>query len=80
MLRLADGVTAEDALASIANGEQPEGEELEFFGVVGPGQEMTFDYDLDAGSYVIACFIPDLENGGVPHVAEGMVHAFTVTA
>jgi hypothetical protein len=40
--------------------------------VVGPGQSQTLTYSLPAGTYVEACFFPDLQTG-MPHAMMGMV-------
>lgn len=41
-------------------------------GVLSPSQEMTFDYSLPKGNYVLACFWPDASMKGMPHVYMGM--------
>ena len=41
------------------------------------GGTATSTQDLEAGSYLLACLIPDAT--GVPHVAQGMLREFTVT-
>ena len=41
-------------------------------GVVSPSQEMTFDYSLPKGNYVLTCFWPDASMGGMPHAFMGM--------
>lgn len=44
---------------------------------VAPGGVEAIDADLEPGSYVAVCVIPDAQ--GVPHAAKGMVKPFTVT-
>jgi len=34
--------------------------------------------DLDEGRYAALCFVPDPDNGGVPHAMEGMIAVFDV--
>ncbi len=41
-----------------------------------PGVSQTGTVNLDAGTYVLICFIPNAE--GVPHFALGMVRELTV--
>jgi len=41
-------------------------------GVTGPGLSMTFDYNLPKGNYVLLCFWPDADMGGMPHAFMGM--------
>ena len=38
-----------------------------------PGRSMTVNYDLPAGQYVVMCFFPDPEMGGMPHALMGML-------
>jgi uncharacterized cupredoxin-like copper-binding protein len=45
---------------------------------VAPGATVSSTQVLTPGSYLMACFIPDPADN-VPHVAKGMVQAFTVT-
>jgi len=47
-------------------------------GSVGPSQSATVILNLDAGSYVLVCIIPDAN--GVPHMAKGMALPITVAA
>ncbi len=49
-------------------------------GVVSPSQEMTFDYSLPKGNYVLACFWPDASMGGMPHAFMGMSRPIKVVA
>ena len=45
--------------------------------ILQPGQRQSLTTKLDAGTYVVLCFIPT-EGEGVPHVAKGMVNSFEV--
>ena len=38
-----------------------------------PGRQMTMDYELPAGQYVLLCFFPDPKMKGMPHAMMGMV-------
>jgi hypothetical protein len=42
-------------------------------GTISAGRSLTADYDLPAGQYVIMCFFPDPEMGGMPHSLMGML-------
>ncbi|HEX7354638.1 MAG TPA: hypothetical protein VF288_07370 [Mycobacteriales bacterium] len=44
--------------------------------IVGPGLSVTVVSHLDAGHYVVVCFLPGPD--GMPHVAMGMIGEFTV--
>jgi hypothetical protein len=41
-------------------------------GVVSPGHEMAMRYDLPRGHYVMICWWPDADMGGMPHAFMGM--------
>ncbi len=43
-----------------------------------PGVTVYYPLTLQAGDYVLACFIPSLSHGGEPHAALGMVRQLTV--
>lgn len=83
LLRLPEGLTLDDLLAALAEGEAagppPPGlESAGGVGVLAPGGASTAQVNLEEGDYALVCFIPDAN--GVPHVALGMAQAFTVTA
>jgi hypothetical protein len=46
-------------------------------GTISPGQTGWYVTDLEPGTYVALCFVPDRESG-MPHVMMGMVQVFTV--
>ena len=48
-------------------------------GTLSPGRSMTVDYDLPAGQYVVMCFFPDPEMGGMPHALMGMLEMIHLT-
>jgi hypothetical protein len=59
-------------------GEPPIDESRSFStAVVDGGVRQAVELDLDAGRYVLICFIPD-RKGGPPHVAKGMISEATV--
>jgi hypothetical protein len=59
-------------------GEPPIDESRSFStAVVGGGVQQSVELDLDAGKYVLICFVPD-RKGGPPHVAKGMIAEATV--
>ncbi len=47
-------------------------------GVISPGQSMTFRYHLRPGKYVLLCWWPDAEMGGMPHAFMGMYRRLIV--
>ena len=47
-------------------------------GVVSPGHSATFRYDVPKGDYVMLCFWPDAEMGGMPHAFMGMHRLITL--
>lgn len=46
-------------------------------GTLPVGGEGNFDVTLDAGNYVMVCFVPDAKDGK-PHIEHGMVTPFTI--
>ncbi len=80
LMRVADGSTVEDAIASLAETE-PVGPPVAIpvGGVQGlhAGLSNYLVLDLAPGSYLVVCFIPDPETGA-PHIALGMIGTFTV--
>lgn len=42
-------------------------------GTLSSGRSLTADYDLPAGQYVLMCFFPDPDMGGMPHALMGML-------
>jgi hypothetical protein len=51
-----------------------------YVGTQSAGTRQWHELSLDAGTYVIACFIGDIKKGGIPHAFEGMVSLFVVTS
>jgi hypothetical protein len=60
-------------------GEDPT-EEFAYVHMLSPGSSNFLTLDLTPGAYVALCFIPNYAKGGdgAPHVAHGMMQAFTV--
>lgn len=81
LMRVVDGVTVEQALASLAE-ETPTGPPLAIpvGGVQGLQAGLTsyLEFDLAPGSYIVVCHIPDPATGQ-PHLALGMISVFTAT-
>ncbi len=81
LLRLRDGVTADQALAAAKTGNP--GALLSLATVAGgpnavaTGHDQQVTVDLLAGTYLEVCFVPDPD--GVSHVAKGMVSVLTVS-
>lgn len=46
---------------------------------ISSGRSMTVDYDLPPGQYVIMCFFPDPNMGGMPHALMGMLRMIHLT-
>ncbi len=47
-------------------------------GVVSPNRSMSFNYRVSPGNYVLMCFWPDADMGGMPHVLMGMYRGLRV--
>ena len=79
VVKLNDGVSFEQFMAELAeNGEAAmPGKPIGGAQALSPNLASFVSYDLAPGEYAVLCFIPDLETG-VPHLALGMVAAFTV--
>jgi len=70
-----EGTTIEQVMEALASPEEPAwllpaGAHTD---VISPGRQMTMDYDLPAGQYVLLCFFPDPAMKGMPHAMMGMV-------
>jgi hypothetical protein len=80
LLRLNDGVTLDQFMSALAQGEGPALALVSAEG--GPGAAMPngqsqVTLDLKDGTYVTICFIPSPD--GIPHLAKGMVKPLQVT-
>ena len=81
--QVAEGTTTDQVLEFLQSGDEgnppwglPAGMET---GSVSPGKSMTVDYDLPAGQYVVMCFFPDPQMGGMPHALMGMLEMIHLT-
>ena len=64
-------------ISGITTGEaEPEGD-LFFFAPMTPGERVWLNMDLEPGTYVIGCFLPDFHSGHA-HAELGMVQIFNV--
>jgi hypothetical protein len=82
---VAEGTTTDQVLEALqndtGNGPPPPfllPESLETASL-NPGHSMTVDYDLPAGQYVVMCFFPDPNMGGMPHALMGMLRMIHLT-
>jgi hypothetical protein len=86
MAKLLPGKTVADFAAwvdSITSGQNPGPPPIDEAvgvdtGVVSPGHRMSARYSLPAGNYVLACFWPDADMGGLPHAFMGMFRGIRV--
>ena len=86
LFKLAEGRTVADFLAALQaagqtpGGGPPPGLLTEEGGpnAAAPGGESVAILNLEPGTYILVCFIPDAQ--GVPHIAKGMMKPLTVTA
>jgi hypothetical protein len=86
MAKLLPGKTMKDFrkwIKGAANGEQappPVDEQAPTLesGVVSPGGAMSMAYDLPRGHYVLICWWPDADMGGMPHAFMGMYRGVRV--
>lgn len=79
-VRLEDGQSVGELLGNYRVSPVGEGESPEAFGRigwVGPGQEVEYSVDFDAGRYGVICLLPD-SHPGTPHWNLGMLGEFTV--
>lgn len=86
LVKLRKGKTYADFkhwLARVMKGEDPRPPITDRHGydgaVVGPGLTDQTNYRLPRGDYVMLCWWPDAEMGGMPHVFMGMHRAITLT-
>jgi len=81
LARLNDGVTQEQFLAALQEGEEAMFPLVSFAGGPAPidaGGSQTVLMELAAGNYVVLCFVPSAD--GLPHLAKGMIGFFAVVA
>jgi hypothetical protein len=81
--KLADGRTMADLMAAFQANPNAEPEFLTWVGGAGsamPGASSNATQDLDAGTYVLICFVPDVTDSAMtPHLAKGMIRELVVT-
>jgi hypothetical protein len=76
-IRTTEPVTAEGAMALLM--EDPTAVvDWAGSGTQSAGTTQWIATNLEPGTYVVACFIPDPANGGIPHAAEDMIEVVTV--
>jgi len=84
MVKLNRGKTFQDFKKWFLNPEGPGGPSPANFeiglvsGAVSPGYSARFNYKLPKGDYVLLCFWPDAEMGGMPHAFMGMLRPITL--
>lgn len=79
LVRLNEGATIQDFLGAFAPDAAgpPPGTNVGGIQGILPGESQLATLDLEAGNYVLICFIPNAE--GTPHVALGMATGLEVT-
>lgn len=83
--QVTEGTTTDQVLEALQN-DTGEGPPPPFFlqagletASISSGRSMTVDYDLPPGQYVIMCFFPDPNMGGMPHALMGMLEMIHLT-
>jgi hypothetical protein len=80
ILQLAKGKTLADYAAALkANQPAPWAVGVGGPNAAGPGQTIDATLTLDAGNYILVCWVPS-PGAPVPHVAKGMIKPLTVAA
>ena len=81
LIRLNDGVSAEQFMAALAPGatDPPPGSMLGGSGALSPGADNWWTISLEPGNYIFLCFVPDVDGTG-PHIMKGMVKGFSIAA
>ena len=80
ILQLTQGKTPAEYVAAIkANQPTPWAIGAGGPNTAGPGQTIEATVTLDAGKYILVCFVPS-PGPPVPHMMKGMIHPLTVTA
>ena len=81
ILQLAKGKTIADYAAAMKAGKPaPWASGVGGPNAAGPGQTIEATLTLDAGNYVLVCWVPSPGLPPVPHIAKGMIQPLTVTA
>jgi hypothetical protein len=71
------GTPTADAAAAAGLSNPDEWKFAEYAGTISMGATEWIATDLDPGTYVLVCFVPDIETG-MPHAFLGMVDVVTV--
>lgn len=81
LVRLNDGVTAQQYLAALAPGATapPPGTNVGGPGALSTGLDNYWSATFTPGHYLFVCFVPDVTDG-MPHIMKGMVHEFSIPA
>jgi plastocyanin len=80
ILKLTNGKTMADYAAAMrANKPAPWASGVGGPNAAGPGETIEATVELEAGSYVMVCWVPS-PGALVPHMAQGMIKPLTVTA
>lgn len=81
VVRLSEGVTVQELIPMFTSNEPPSGPppfvSAGGMAAIAPEATATMTLDLEPGEYAFLCFVPDPASGA-PHVALGMITAFTV--
>lgn len=79
MVKAPDGINSvADARAAMAAGDVEEPEQVLFWAPTGAGTDTWITLDLEPGTYVLLCFLPDLNGDFSPHMDHGMMQVFVV--
>jgi hypothetical protein len=81
LVKLLPGKTVADFAASLKDESGPPPIDFRFgvdSGVLSPGHDMAMKYRLPRGNYVLTCFWPDADMGGMPHAFMGMYRGIRV--
>lgn len=80
VFKLAPGKTLKDFQAWLPVSDKTPPPAIPYGGVVGlvKGGHAFFTVNLDAGDYVLVCFLPDAKDGK-PHFVHGMVQSFKIS-
>ena len=80
--KLADGKTIDDA-RSFLSSQNPSGPPPYSpnggIGPLAPGATATTTINLEKGSYIFVCFLPDVSGNGAPHFTKGMLQEVDVS-